>query len=753
MPDGSYQIIGQATPRIDGRAKVTGRATYPSDEPVANPAHAFLVTSSIARGKICAFDLDEARKVAGVLDILTYETVGGEAEPHPPHGPGGETTTMQTAQIWHDGQIIAVVVGETFEAAREAALAVRVAYEAEPASATFDSPGIQTHQRKPGEHLDFHVGDAERAFAEAQIRIDAHYETPIQHHNPIELFTTTCVWHGERLTVYEPSQFVHGLRGGLAKQLRIDPHAIRVVSRFVGGAFGSKGAATSRTAWIAVAARRLGRPVKLVATRAQGFTIVTYRAETRHHIRLGATADGKLTALLHKGEEVTSRPSDYNVSGTETTGRMYACPNIHTEVHVVHADRSTPGFMRAPPDVPYMFALESAMDEMAYTLDIDPIELRRLNDTVKDPVSSRVYSSRSLMRCFDQAAERFGWSGRSKRPGSMRDGDWLVGLGCASAAYPANIGAGSARVMLSVDGHASVQIAAHDIGNGSHTIIAMTAADRLGLAVEKVDVQIGDSDLPPAGLAAGSSHASGICNAVARACDDMRRRIAHAAVTSNDGPFAGYNEAQLTLADGALRAPDGTTQPLGEALSRMTGGALEIYAENTPSGLPRDALGKLYQGQMAISRGNQREDVTAFAFGAQFVEVRVHARTHEIRVPRAVGAFAAGRIINPTTAHSQLMGGMIWGIASALHEKTEIDRNLARYVNCNLAEYLIAVNADVPSIDVIMVPEEDTQVNPLGMKGIGEVGVVGMNAAIANAVFHATGRRCRALPVRMEDLF
>ncbi len=753
MPDdAAWTTIGAAVPRIEGRAKVTGQALYASDEPVANPAFAFLVRSTVACGRIRAFDLRRAQAVAGLLDILTFQNVGAEADPPAPHGPGGETTTMQTDRIWHDGQIIGVVVAETFEAAREAAHAVGVEYDAEAPSATFDSPGVLSEQRKPGEHKDFAIGDVDAALAAAAVRIEGRFGTPTQHHNPIELFTTTCSWHDGSLTVYEPSQFVHGLRGSLAKQLHLDPKRIRVVARHVGGAFGSKGIPSARTAWIAIAARRLNRPVKLVATRDQGYTIATYRAETRHHIQLGAARDGRLTALRHEGWEVTSRPSDYNVSGTETTARMYACPNILTKVNIVHADRNTPGFMRAPPDVPYMFPLEVAMDELAEALGMDPVELRRINDTQTDPATGRAFSSRSLLQCFDQAAARFGWADRTPQPRSMRDGDWLVGWGCAAAAYPANIGAGAARVLLGPDEQATVQIAAHDIGNGSHTIIAQTAAERLGLRLEAVTVQLGDSDLPPAGLAAGSNHASGICHAVAHACEDVRRRIAVAATTSNAGPFAGRDPATLTLAQGQLRGEDGVAEPLGEALARVTGGALEAYAENVPKGLPSDAVGKLYSGQMAISRGNQREDLTAYAFGAQFVEVRVHARTGEIRVSRAVGAFAAGRIINPRTAHSQLMGGMIWGISSALHEATELDTRAARYVNDNLSEYLIPVNADVRTIEVIMVAEQDSEVNPLGMKGIGEIGMVGMNAAVANAVYHATGRRIRSLPIRIEHL-
>jgi xanthine dehydrogenase YagR molybdenum-binding subunit len=750
MPDGN--LIGQPAIRIDGRAKVTGRARYPSDEVVANPAWAFLVTSAIARGRIRGFDLKEARAVPGFLDILTHENVGGEAEKPKPMSGGDTTPTLESDRVAHDGQIIGIVVAESFEAAREAAHKVRVDYEIEPPSATFGSPGVEEEVRKAGEHKDYKVGDAEAAFAAAEVKVDARYGTPTQHHNAIELFTTTCEWREGKLTVYEPSQFVYGLCGSLAKQLHMEPGDIHVVSRFVGGAFGSKGGITARTVWIAIAARRLNRPVKLVPTRDQGFTIATYRAETRHHIQLGAARDGRLTALRHEGWEVTSRPSQYNVSGTETTARIYACPNILTKVNIVHADRNTPGFMRAPPDTPYMFPLETAMDELAVALNMDPIELRRINDTQIDPTTGRRYSSRSLMRCFDEGAARFGWQGRDPRPGVTRDGEWLVGWGCATAAYPANIGPAAARVTLSPDGRARVQIAAHDIGTGAYTVVAITAAERLGLDIDHVAVEMGGTELPAAGLAAGSSHTAGISHAVAKACEGVRAKLAEAAVLSNDSALAGLDPASLTLSAGTLRGPMGQSEDLPKALSRVASGVLEVYAENVPKGVPPDAMGKIYRGEMAMSRGHSRDDFTTYAFGAQFVEVRVHALTREVRVPRAVGAFASGTIVNPLTAYSQYMGGMIWGIGAALHEATEIDPREARYVNDNIAEYLIPVNADVRSIEVIMVPEGDNEVNPMGIKGIGEVGIVGMNAAISNAVWHATGRRIRDLPIRIEDL-
>lgn len=751
-PAPSGAALGKPQIRIDGHAKVTGRALYPSDEPVASPAYAFLLTSAIARGRIKRFDLEEARALEGVLDILTFENVGGEAKPPEQMSGGPTTTTLQSDRVWHDGQIIGVVVADTYEIAREAAFKVHVHYEKEAPSATFGSPGAKEETRKPGEHKDYQIGDADRALAGAEVTIDAWYETPTQHHNAIELFTTTCAWNDGELTIWEPSQFVYGLRGNVAQQLGMDPEAIRVVSKFVGGAFGSKGGATARTAWIAVAARRLSRPVKLVATRDQGFTIATYRAETRHHLQLGATRAGKLTAFRHEGWELSSRPSDYNVSGTETTARMYACPNILTKVNVVHADRNTPGFMRAPPDTPYMFPLECAMDELAIALGMDPVELRRINDAVTDPVSGLPFSSRHLMECLDQGATRFGWSLRDPRPGSMTDGDWLVGLGCASAAYPTNIAATAARVTLRPDGHARVQIAGHDIGTGAYTVVAIVAADRLGLKPDQVTVEMGDSTLPPASLAAGSSHTATIANAVAKACDELRTRIAQAAVTSNDGPLAGRDTAALRFAGGSLLAADGASEALDDAVKRLSPGALETYAENIPEGLPPEAMATLYQGKPPMLRGHNRQDVTAYAYGAQFVEVRVHRRTCEIRVPRMVGAFACGTIVNPLTAHSQFMGGMIWGIGAALLEKTEIDKRYARYVNNNISEYHVPVNADVRRVEVIMVPEPDKAVNPLGVKGIGEIGIVGVNAAIANAVHHATGRRSRKLPIRIEDL-
>jgi xanthine dehydrogenase YagR molybdenum-binding subunit len=753
MADDSAGLIGKPAVRVDGVAKVTGEARYASDEPLANPAFAYLVTSSIARGRVRGMKLDAARAVPGVLDILTHDNVGGEVKSPPGPDQKPTTTTLESDRVWHAGQIIAVVVADTYEAAREAANRVVVDYAAEAPSATFDSPGAQMEPRKTDEqHKDPTVGDAKAAFAAAPVKVDVRYSTPTQHHNPIELFTTTCVWDGPKLTIHEPSQTMYGLKAGVAKQLGVDPAQVRTVSRYVGGAFGSKGALTSRTAWIAVAARRLQRPVKLVPTRDQGFTVSTFRAETRHHVQLAAGRDGKLAALTHEGWEVTSRPSSYNVSGTDTTARMYACPNVATKVSIVHADRSTPGFMRAPPDTPYMFALESAMDELAYALDMDPIELRRVNDTQVDPIDGKPFSSRSLMKCFDQAAAKFGWHTRNPKPASMRDGEWLIGWGCATATYPSNIGPAAARLSLTPKGKATIGLAGHEIGTGAYTTVAITVADRLGLKVEDVTVLMGDSDLPPVPVAGGSNNAASTAHVAAKACEEIRSRLAEAAVKANSGVFAGADPTQLKLLGGALAGPGGRKEALETALGRVAGGALEVHVENAPAGLKPDAVAGLYQGKADMVRGTGRKDVTAFAFGAHLVEVRVHERTREIRVGKVVSAFSAGTIVNPLTAYSQFMGGAIWGLSSALHEATEIDGRAARYVNDNLADYLIPVNADIPDLQIIIVPESDDRVNPMGIKGIGEIGIVGMNAAVANAVYHATGTRVRDLPIRLEKL-
>jgi xanthine dehydrogenase YagR molybdenum-binding subunit len=390
------------------------------------------------------------------------------------------------------------------------------------------------------------------------------------------------------------------------------------------------------------------------------------------------------------------------------------------------------------------------MDELAYSLEMDPIELRRINDTSTDPVSGRPFSSRSLMRCYDEAAVKFGWNRRNSKPGMASEGDWLIGLGCATACYPSNVGPAAARVSLRAEGCVSVSLAGHEIGTGAYTTVGVVAARALGLAIDRVDVSLGDSDLPPVMIAGGSNNAASASLVVAKACEQIREQAARAATASPGSAFHGLDIAQVRFADGKL-VGGGREESLRDAVQRV-GHQIEAYAENIPPGLPPDAVSSMTQGRPAMLSGAGRSDVTAYAFGAHFVEVRVHRLTREIRVPRVISAFAAGTIVNAKTAHSQFMGGAIWGLSSALFEATEIDRESARYINKNFADYLIPVNADTPSVEILMIPEHDERVNVLGIKGIGEIGIVGMNAAVANAVFNATGIRVRDLPIRVDKL-
>jgi xanthine dehydrogenase YagR molybdenum-binding subunit len=418
---------------------------------------------------------------------------------------------------------------------------------------------------------------------------------------------------------------------------------------------------------------------------------------------------------------------------------------------MVRADRNTPGFMRAPPEVPYMIALESAMDELAIKLALDPVELRRINDTKNEPINGNPYTTRSLMECFDEAAKAFGWSNRNPRPMSMRDGDWLIGWGCATSCYPSQMAPAAARVRLQRDGRTRVQIAGHEIGNGAYTVIAQAAAERLNIPVEKVTVQMGSSDLPPAPVAGGSNSTASTCSAVITVCELIRQKLFKA--MSSESPIDAAKETVgLGTTPSQQAAKSDAFLDYEKAFDMLGTDVVEEYGEWKPEGAPIDSFRAMHKGQMRMVGGEKLSKKIAFAFGAQFVEVRIHQKTREIRVPRMVGAFAAARIMNPRTTRSQLMGGMIWGISAALHEATEIDRRTARYVNNNLADYLIPVNADIGDVEILLLSERDDSLNPAGVKGLGELGIVGTNAAVANAVYHATGKRVRELPIRLEKL-
>ncbi len=729
-PVASHGVIGTDVPRVEGVAKVTGAALYGADHAPPGLAHAAFTLSRVARGRVAAIDRRRAQALPGVLLILTHDDVGDAIQGTRTTLDDGPTTTtvvpLATSCIHFAGQIVAIAVAETIEAAREAAASIDITYEVQQPVADFDSPGAHEVDARAAGEASIAVGDVERGLAEAAFAIDVRYSTPAQHHNAMELFQATCAWSGDELTVWESSQNVRGFQCGLAEQLQMPAGKVRVLSQVVGGAFGSRGELGQMTAIVALAAKRVGRPVKLVASRRQGFSLRTYRAETHHRIRLGCCRDGSLTALSHDAWELTARTDRFALAGSQDSARLYACPNVHTTTTNVEADRQAAGFMRAPPEVPALFAMECAMDELAHAAGIDPLDLRRRNDAMCEPIRGLPYTSRSLIQCIDAGAAAFGWAARLPRPGTMRDGNELVGYGYATAFRPAQTGPAEARLTLTPNLRVQVEVGTHEIGTGITTVVAQTAADRLGLPLAAIEVLTGDSRLPAAPMSSGSNSTATVCNVVAKACDALLARIGH------------RGEAGESLAEAVRRAGGGA--PLVEE------------ASTSPHGVPPNGLEAVRRGSPIFPGGAKMKDRVQFAFGAHFVEVRVDRMTGTIRVLRMVGAFAAGRIMNPRTARSQLMGGQVWGLSAALLEATEIDQRTARYVNDNLGEYLVPVNADIGRIETIFVPEDDDLVNPLGIKGIGELGMTGVNAAVANAIFHATAVRVRDLPIRVEHL-
>ena len=717
-------LIGAPHDRVDGRLKVTGAAPYAADVAVANPLYAELVTSTIGLGTITKIDDAKARAVPGVRAIyshtnpLALKTIGYMGAQK-----GQEQQSwrpMETPDVRYHGEIVALVVAETLLGAREAAQALAIAYEKKQPAVALDSKGVDVVSV---DEKAIKKGDFAATFAQAAAKIDSAYDTGANTHNPMELFSSTAVWDGGDLTIHVPSQWVDGFRAGVADELGIEPRHVRVVSPYIGGAFGCKGPLGPWVALGAAAARDLKRPVKLTVTRDQGFTVATYRAATSQRVRLGADQDGTIRAVSQEGRELTSRADTFLVNGSEAAVRMYHADAIETALTAVHADRQTPGFMRAPAETPYFFALESAVDELARELNVDPVQLRIKNDIDKEPVDGVPFTSRSMVQCFEQAGEKFGWKDYTPEVGSMRDGDELVGWGVALATYPSQMSPASCRIHLDESGAVRVQMASHELGTGAYTAFAQAAAQRLGVPVSSVTVELGDTRLPPGTIAGGSISTASNVSVIELACDRILKRL---------GAEAGKLDLKAAF------------EKYGQA-------AIEEYAEWFPPGTDRKALQTLYNGSVKIVGGPMAE-YCGFAFGAQYVEVRVDRFTGEIRVPRMVGAFAAGRIINAKTATSQLLGGMIWGVGSALEELTEVDPRSGKIVNANIAEYHVPVNADIRQIDVILVPEQDDTINPAGVKGLGELGIVGMNAAIANAVYHATGKRVRKLPIRVEDV-
>ncbi len=747
--DGS---IGEPIVRRDAAAKATGAARYAADFGHGGTAYAALTLSSVARGRITKVDTTAAEAVAGVQLVLTHRDLN--------QGLGDESFAMKgghmqssflpltSDEVHYAGQIVGLVVADTVEAAEQAARAINLDYATQHASIAMDEPGLHSEtEKKPS----VEVGDADAALAAAAVTVDHEYTTPVQHHHPMELYATTASWNDGQLTVECPSQWVIGQRQGLATIFGLATDDVHVVSPYVGGAFGSKATILGHTVLIATAARRLGRPVKLVVPRDAMFTVGSFRPATRNRVALGATADGTMTALVHEAVGQSSVIDHVAFPGTNVTALMYDIANIRTKETTVATDVNTPGFMRAPAEAPSFFAFESAVDELAVALRMDPVELRLKNEPPVDPVKKLPWSSRSLVECYRRGAARFGWERRTAAVGSMRTADGvLVGYGCATATYPSAMAPAAAQVALAADGTLRVRTSAHDVGTGAYTVLGQVAADVLGVDDERVRVELGDSALPSGPMSGGSVTTGSSGSAVHKAAVVLRDRVLAVAVGSG-GPFAGRDPATLRLVAGQVVAPDGTAHPLEAVLKASPAGSLEASAEWKPDSMDHAKMQYGLLGGIAFA-GPTTKTHTSYSFGAQFAEVHVDPLLRTIRVARMVGAFACGRIINPRTAHSNLVGGMIWGASFALLEETRLDRPRARFANQDLAGYHISTSADIGEVVAEIVEEEDTVVNAIGAKAVGEIGIVGMPAAIANAVYHATGVRVRHTPIVVEDL-
>jgi xanthine dehydrogenase YagR molybdenum-binding subunit len=674
------RVLGAPIDRVEGGEKVRGQAKYAYEYSPEGVLYASLVVSPVAKGTISSIHAEPALAEAGVVAVLTHENALRLADDD------GELGVLQSPRVAYRGQVVGAVVAESIEISREAARLVRIEIDEEPHDVELrgDHPGLYKPEKvNPGLETDTEEGDVEAALHSAEVTIDATYSTPTEHNNPMEPHATTAVWDGERLTLYDSDQGAYSYQQTVAARLGLPPENVRVIATHVGGGFGSKGTPRPHVIVAAMAAKLVGRPVKLAVTRQQMFTLTGYRTPTIQRLQLGADRDGRLVAIAHDVVEQTSTIQEFAEQTALPTRMMYASDTRRTTHRLVRLNVPTPSWMRAPGECPGMYALESALDELALELGLDPIELRIRNEPEIDPETGHPFSTRNLVGCLREGAERFGWNERDPAPAARWDGPWLVGTGVASSTYPARLRPSTAHGRREPDGSYTIEVGAMDIGTGARTVLTQIAADALEVTPERVRVEIGDSAFGQAMLAGGSMGTSSWGTAVLEAC----RRLQ-----------AGEDEVHVDTAEDA----------------------------------------------------EDEEPLAKHAFGAQFVEVRVNADTGEIRVPRVLGVFACGRILNPKTARSQLIGGMTWGLSMALHAESVLDREFGDYLNHDFAQYHVAACADVLDLDAMWIDEDDEHLNPMGAKGIGEIGIVGTAAAIANAVHHATGRRIRDLPLRLD---
>ena len=733
--------LGKPLNRVDGRLKVTGAATFSAEVPLDGVLHAVLVQSTIARGKIRSVDAAAAKQAPGVVAVYTHEEppkliATGALDFTKMDWAAGASSLVPLAgpDVYHVGHHVGLVVADTLERAKYAASLLKFAYDEVPARTRLDRelPYARPPKSMMGAPAEQGHGDAEAALAAADVKVDHTYTTPFEHHNPLEPHAITAAWDGTKLTVYNASQHINGDKLHLAKALGIPASDVRVIARFVGGGFGCKGLAWPHVALAGAVAKALAKPIKLSLTRAQLFTSNGYRSPTVQRVALGAGRDGTLKALIHSGSTITSEKDDFVEIFTVGTHHMYECKDVKTAQVLARLNVPLPTFMRAPGESPGMFATESAMDELAYALKMDPIALRVKNEPKVDPGDGKPFSSRSLLACYAEGARRFGWDRRSPEPRSMRDGRYLVGMGVAAATYPINQMPSSARVRLHADGSALVQSGGQEMGMGLATVMTQLAADTLGLPVGKVRFELGDSEFPAAAIAGGSMQTVSVGAAVKAACTKAIAEVLKLAA-DGDSPLKGAKPDEVEAGGGGLaRKGDAARVETYEAILKRHG---------------RESV----DAEAAAMPAAEARKFSMHSYGAQFAEVRVAPDLGEVRLTRFLGAFGCGTILNSKTARSQMIGGITMGIGMALMEETHLDPRSGKFTNDNIAEYLVPTHADIPAIDAFFVDEHDP-VSPLGAKGIGEIGITGVAAAVANAVYHATGRRVRDLPITPDKL-
>jgi xanthine dehydrogenase YagR molybdenum-binding subunit len=731
--------MGQPLTRREGVLKVTGRARFAADNHPPGMLYAVLAVSSIARGRVTLLDVQAAKAHPGVVEVMTSAN-------RPPLAQDPDMRTnpfmfrldvLQNDRVRYANQPIAVVIAQTLEAATEGAVLLSPRYESEPARVGLDSvesfvpPGIGI-----GNPAEVQRGDVEAGLAAASRRIEATYETPPQYHNAMEPHAIVAAWDGDRLSIDTPSQGLALAQGRLAGLFGIKPENIHIRSPFLGGGFGSKGLMTGPQVLGILAAKLVGRPVKLALRREQMYGPVGHRPLTRQTLRMGADDEGALTAVEHHTKTASSTFDEFFEPASDISHTLYASPAIATSHEGVRLDIGTPIFMRAPGEATGSVALESAIDEMAQACAMDPLAFRLKNYAEVEPISGKPFSSKALRECYARGAERFGWARRPLAPRQMRDeAGLLVGWGVGTATFPALMFQGQARAVIRGDGKGVMELGAQDMGQGAWTALAQIAADGLGLDIDEVEFRSGSSDLPDAGIAGGSAHTATAGMAIHSAGADVIAKLADLATGDQRSPLYGAGNAGVLAREGRLfrRDDEGRSESYADILSRA--GLAEI------EGRGKSASDPAAQSTYAMH-----------AHGAVFAEVKVDPELGQIRATRLVGAFAAGRIINPRLVQSQYYGGMIWGVSFALHERAVMDPRSGRVMNPNLGEYHVPVNADVPSLEAILVEENDPYVNALGIKGVGEIGVTGTAGALANAVWHATGVRVREFPITLDRL-